>query len=155
MFTLSSEAKKILSKLLILATVFVVVNAVLFQYLRNYTVAYPPLKRKAKILFSQVPKPKIIIGGDSIAESGIDPRLLSQNDGINIAAPASGIQGFYKALSQYQLSTLSKENILIINISVLNSNDDIIKNEHFIGQIDGFLNAGVRIFGFELEKELF
>ncbi len=155
MFTLNSDAKKILSKLFLLAGIFIIINIFFFTYLRDYTVAYRPLNRKAQVLFSLYPDPKIIIGGDSIAESAIDPLLLSPQEGINIATPASGIQGFHKAIIKYHSKPLTKDNVLIVNVSALSFNDEVISNEHFIGQADGFLNEGIPYLAIRWKKEFF
>ncbi len=156
MFTLNSEFKKIMSKLAILISIFILINSLLFIYLRDYTVAYRSLRNKAQVLFSLYPNSKIIIGGDSIAESGIDPKLLSAKySGVNIATPAGGIQGFRKALFKYSKNKIDQNNILIINISVLSLNDEVINKEHFIGQIDGFFSEGVNYLIKRWRKDFF
>lgn len=142
MFILNSELKKIIEKILLILIIFILINLVLFISLRDFKVAYRPLDIKAKALFTLHKNPTIIIGGDSIAESGIDPQLLTNKLAVNIAAPASGIQGFLKAILKYSPHSLRNGNILILNISSLSYNDSVILNDYFIGQADGFLNAG-------------
>lgn len=155
MFTLNSDTRKIIKKLSLLIGIFILVNYAFIIYLENFSIAYRPLKRKSQVLYQLYPDPKIIIGGDSIAETGIDPNIISPKNGINIASPASGIQGFRKALHNYHQSALDNSNMLIVNVSTLNFNDDVIGNDHFIGQIDGFLEAGIPYLAKQWKKKFF
>lgn len=141
MFTINFKYKKIAFKIFALLIIFTLINICLFIYIRDYSIGYRPLDAKAKALFKMYPDSQIIIGGDSTSESNIDPLILSPSS-INIAVPAAGITSFVKALNLYRKKPFTKEDIIIINLSVLITNDKVIKDDKYIGQIDDFLDAG-------------
>jgi hypothetical protein len=155
MFTLNSDFKKIMIRTFYLLGIFLIIFSSLFIYFRDFSVAYPALSKKSQVLLKKYPNAKIIIAGDSVAETGMNPEIISPGNGVNIAAPASGIQGFYKALNLYHHAPLTKENIIILNIGFLNFNDEVISNNHFIGQIDGFLDVGVLYLVQQWKKQFF
>lgn len=141
MFTINSNYKKILFKVSIIFSIFFIINAVLFIYIRDYSIGYRPLDTKAKALFQMYPNPKVIVGGDSTAECGIDPLILDPSS-VNISTPGAGMASFVKALKFYHPDPFTKDNVIVVNFGVLTLNDRVINFEKYITVIDDFLMVG-------------
>lgn len=142
MFMLDSEAKRILKKLIALLVIFIVINVSFFVYLKDKTVAFIPLKQKAELMSKKFPDSKWIIGGDSIAQTGLNPLLIGNGKTVNVSYPGTGISGFEKALKFHFPGKIDKDSVLIVNLSVLNSNDRPITNEKFLNLMDSFFETG-------------
>lgn len=131
----------IFKKILLLVLLFVLINLSLFIYLKHCTIAFRPLHEKSLTLLHKYPSSNIIIGGDSIAEEGIDPRIISPNT-INIAIAGGGLSGPLKAIQLYRKNGFSDNKLIILNLSILNQNDAIINGNLFLNQADTFLDIG-------------
>jgi hypothetical protein len=133
---------RFLLKLGIMSLFFLFINGIIYFYLKNFTIAFRPLDQKAKALLHTYSDSTIYIGGDSIAEEGIDPRIIDSH-AINLAIAGGGIVGLSKAINIYGSHPLSSQNTIIINLSILNLNESIVHGNLYINQADTFLDVGI------------
>lgn len=125
----------LLKKIILLFSLFFIINLLSLSYLNHFDIYYPPFKKKFQFYTKNHTYENYMLG-DSRIEAAIIPSLFDKSS-VNLGFSGFGIYGATKALLMSDIPL--KDRNVIVGVGVLNLNDRRIK-KRFLALFDDFLN---------------